>query len=209
MKKITIGRGRECDVRLSDESEKVSRKHAIITVSPLGKMKIYDTSSNGTSVNGQPVEKPEGKPLKRGDIVNFANTVDLDWNTVRNPYRKVWRWGGLFLIVAVFIIVIFWIGGETIMKYVSEPKTEKSIILKDSISPVDNSLRLETPKEKRSPGPRTTTLQKNSSSGISPSAKGNELNNTPAPTENNTQETNIINEESSSEELNRMIQNNK
>ena len=52
MRKITIGRGRECDIRLKDDTDTVSRKHAVLAVWPSGKMLIYDLSSTGTSVNG-------------------------------------------------------------------------------------------------------------------------------------------------------------
>lgn len=89
MKKITIGRGRECDVRLEDSTDLVSRRQAVIKVSPSGKMEIFDLSSNGTYVNGEKVEKPNGMPVKRGDVVNFAHVADLDWAQVKDPYRRV------------------------------------------------------------------------------------------------------------------------
>lgn len=151
MKKITIGRGRECDIRLSDDTDKVSRKHAVITVSPTGKMKIYDTSSNGTYVNGEPVIKPEGKPVKRGDAVNFAHMVDLDWEKVRNPYKSIWMGSGAFLIIVTAIAVIFWIfGGELIDRF-NGSLDQSSTMMKDSISPVNNTLKLETPTERPTP----------------------------------------------------------
>lgn len=164
MKKITIGRGRECDVRLSDNTDKVSRKHAVITVSPTGKMKIYDTSSNGTFVNGEPVIKPEGKPIRRGDNVNFARMVDLDWNMVKNPYKNIWLGSGAFLIIVLAIAVIFWIGGGTIVDKIMTPQEKITTEATDSISPVNDSLKLATPKEKRvpvyTPNPSKTEIKK-------------------------------------------------
>lgn len=101
MRKITIGRGRECDIRLKDDTDTVSRKHAVLAVWPSGKMFIYDLSSNGTSVNGVKVEKPNGYRVRRGDRVNFANLVDLDWNQVKNPYRTLNR-----ILVGLVVLVV-------------------------------------------------------------------------------------------------------
>ncbi|MBR2016634.1 MAG: FHA domain-containing protein, partial [Prevotella sp.] len=53
MKKLTIGRNNACDIIIPDTSDLVSRKQAVLTYSFLGKMVLYDTSNNGTYVNGQ------------------------------------------------------------------------------------------------------------------------------------------------------------
>lgn len=100
MKKIFIGRGSDNQVRIKDDSDKVSRRQAVIEVSFLGKMRIHDTSTNGTFVNGKPVEKPNGTPVKRGDKVDFAHVTNLDWNLVRDPYK------GLKIAVCVFVVVL-------------------------------------------------------------------------------------------------------
>lgn len=121
MKKVTIGRGRECDIRLSDDSDRVSRKHAVIAVSPNGKMQIYDLSSNGTFVNGVRVEKPDGYPVKKGDKVNFANLVDLDWSKYRNPYRKLW----IGVIVTLVLALIAAIAVPLSIKYMEEKASER------------------------------------------------------------------------------------
>lgn len=105
MKKITIGRGRECDIRLDDASDLVSRRQAVIRVSLSGKMEIFDLSSNGTFVNGEKVQKPNGMPIKRGDQINFAHVVDLDWNRVKDPYRKS-KMTALFVTLAVAVVAV-------------------------------------------------------------------------------------------------------
>lgn len=148
MKKITIGRGRECDVRLSDSTDKVSRRQAVITFSPTGKMMIYDTSSNGTFVNGERVEKPAGKPIKRGDNVNFAHLVDLDWDTVKNPYKPVWIWTSSILVVIIAAFIVCWFWGAAIMGNFSSSNTPATTVVTDSISPVNDSLKLETTQTK-------------------------------------------------------------
>lgn len=153
MKKITIGRGRECDIRLDDNTDKVSRRQAVITVSPIGKMMIYDTSSNGTYVNGEKVEKPIGKSIKRGDNINFAHLIDLDWDKVKNPYKRVWTMGGTFLTTIVVIAVVLFLFGDTIFSRGDERQQEAANVTAttDSVVPIDNNLTLQVPAETSTP----------------------------------------------------------
>ena len=88
MKKITIGRNNACDIIIPDTSDLVSRKQAVLSVSFFGKMTLYDTSNNGTYVNGQVIETGKGVRVTRKDKVNFAKIIDLDWNEVKDPYKK-------------------------------------------------------------------------------------------------------------------------
>ncbi|HEX4574021.1 MAG TPA: FHA domain-containing protein [Gemmatimonadales bacterium] len=69
--RIRLGRGRECEVRLSDESDIVSRVHAELTVGPSGALVVADAgSTNGTYVNGAPVTHP--MPVRLGDRVTLG-----------------------------------------------------------------------------------------------------------------------------------------
>lgn len=88
MKKIVIGRNNACDIIIQDTTDHVSRKQAVLAISFLGKMLLYDTSNNGTYVNGQRIESGKPTRVTRKDKVNFAQTADLDWNEVKDPYRK-------------------------------------------------------------------------------------------------------------------------
>lgn len=88
MKKIIIGRNNACDIIIQDTTDHVSRKQAVLAISFLGKMLLYDTSNNGTYVNGQRIESGKPTRVTRKDKVNFAQTADLDWNEVKDPYRK-------------------------------------------------------------------------------------------------------------------------
>lgn len=88
MKKVVIGRGRECDVVLADTSDLVSRKQAVILFTFFGKMTLYDTSSNGTFVNGQRLNKQQGIAVTRKDKINFGRVWELDWRDVKDPYRS-------------------------------------------------------------------------------------------------------------------------
>lgn len=144
MKRITIGRGRECDIRLEDSTDMVSRRQAVITVSPTGRMMIYDTSSNGTFVNGEKVEKPDGKVIKRGDQINFARVADLDWNQVKDPYRTMKISLAVILLAAVAVATLFIVFADRIGQ--KEPQEELRTEKADSIVHAD-SLKLQIPEE--------------------------------------------------------------
>ena len=110
MKKLTIGRNNACDIIIPDTSDLVSRKQAILTYSFWGKMVLYDTSNNGTYVNGQKLENGKGLRVTRKDKVNFARIADLDWNEVKDPYHKT----KLYSLICAAVVIIwhyFWDSG--------------------------------------------------------------------------------------------------
>ena len=88
MKKIIIGRNNACDIIIPDTTDLVSRKQAVLAIDFWGKMILFDTSNNGTFVNGQRIENGKGMRVTRKDKVNFAQVAELDWNQVEDPYRK-------------------------------------------------------------------------------------------------------------------------
>lgn len=146
MKRITIGRGRECDIRLEDSTDMVSRRQAIITFSPLGKMEIFDTSSNGTFVNGVKVEKPAGVIIRRGDQVNFAHVVDLDWSKVRDPYRFAKTIIGIIASTLIIITILYFALADTIEKaFNKETQIEDQPTAIES--PKADTLKLQIPEE--------------------------------------------------------------
>lgn len=108
MKRTAIGRGRECDIRIKDSSDKISRKQCVITTSFTGKMRIYDTSANGTFLKGERVPVPEGSPLKKGDSINFAHVTDFDWSSWKDPYRRL-KLTILTAFVAAAVIAVMFI----------------------------------------------------------------------------------------------------
>lgn len=103
MKKIIIGRNNACDIVIPDTSDIISRKQAVLTFSFWGKMTLFDTSNNGTYVNGQKLENGKGMRVTRKDKVNFARKVDLDWNEVKNPYHKMWLQCGAGVVSSLII----------------------------------------------------------------------------------------------------------
>lgn len=148
MKKITIGRGRDCDIRLDDSSDNVSRRHAIITVTPFGKMKLFDTSSNGTFVNGVKVEKNTGVRIRRGDNINFAHITDLDWNLVKDPYKSIKITSLIVLFVAIVIAAILIIMANRISNKEMSPEMNVSGLVEDSLTTSKkDTLILNVPKD--------------------------------------------------------------
>ena len=106
MKQLTIGRNNACDIIIPDTSDLVSRKQAVLTYSFWGKMVLYDTSNNGTYVNGQKLENGKGLCVTRKDKVNFARIADLDWNEVKDPYRKTKIISAICTLAMIVIAVV-------------------------------------------------------------------------------------------------------
>jgi len=107
MKTITIGRGEGCHIYIDDEL--MSRRHAIIKIPTFGGMEIVDMSKNGTFVNGVRLRPNVRFPVKRRDVVNFADVAQLDWSQVPDPmkYYKLGAAivGGLVvLLLAIFLL---------------------------------------------------------------------------------------------------------
>lgn len=104
MKVITIGRDPSCDIVINDPQ--ISRRHAIVRVSDTGKIEIVDLSSNGTSVNGNPLRKNVPYPVTRKNQVTFAGVSKLNWSDIPDP-AKLYRWIGLGLLglIAAAIII--------------------------------------------------------------------------------------------------------
>src|SRR5262249_34946758 len=67
---VILGRGDDCDVRISDQS--VSRRHARIELGPNGYFVIDLQSTNGTFVNNAPVTMSK---LADGDYLRAGNCI--------------------------------------------------------------------------------------------------------------------------------------
>ncbi len=67
---LRIGRGLAADLRLDEKS--VSRRHAIIDATGAGVRILDDRSSNGTIVNGTPVQQAE---LHNGDVIAVGRVL--------------------------------------------------------------------------------------------------------------------------------------
>ena len=104
MKVYTIGRENTCDIVMSDNTDVISRKHAILNVYASGKMTITDQSQNGTYVNGMRITPNTAVPVTRKDNVSLAHVATLDWNRVPKQVTIL-----QYIIIAVIAIIV--IGG--------------------------------------------------------------------------------------------------
>lgn len=121
MKTITIGRGDGCQIFIDDDL--ISRRHAILKISTFGKMEIVDMGKNGTFVNGIRLRPNVPVPVKRKDIISFANVSQLDWKQVPNPgiYYKI---GALIVGVILLLLVGLIVYRNVIETPKSKPTTD-------------------------------------------------------------------------------------
>lgn len=103
MKTYSIGRDLNCDIVINDSTDVISRRHALLNVTPSGKMTIIDQSSNGTYVNGIRISQNVPVPVTRKDIISLAHVAKLDWNQV--PKSNQWIKYAIAAVVAVAIIL--------------------------------------------------------------------------------------------------------
>lgn len=106
MKVLSIGRGEDCNIIISDMM--VSRRHAILKIYPMGKMEIVDMGQNGTFVNGVKLTPNVAYPVSRKDVVSFAHVRQLDWSQVPGD-MKYYRYGlfGLVIVIAISGVIGF------------------------------------------------------------------------------------------------------
>lgn len=166
MKTITIGRGDGCDILIDDY--RISRRHAILKVYTFGKMEIVDIGQNGTWVNGVKLKPGVPFPVKRSDVINFAEASQLNWSRVESPMKYVKIAGIIAAILVMLGLLIFWISSklsdsssEIEENSVTVVNSSEGTMMKDSIS-VQSPSSVEKPigetgtlKKKEKPVPRT------------------------------------------------------
>lgn len=149
MKKLIIGRNNACDIVIPDTSDLVSRKQAVLTYTFWGKMVLYDTSNNGTYVNGQKLENGKGFRVTRKDKINFARIVDFDWDEVKDPYRmaKISAAIGTLIIILAAIILVLWLSLPGEVLYSTPSKTEVVSDKGETVTTVQSQVVDERPKQ--------------------------------------------------------------
>ena len=113
MKVYSIGRETGCDIVINDSTDVISRRHAILNVTSMGKMTIVDQSHNGTYVNGIRIAPNVPVPVTRKDSVSFAHVARLDWN--RGPKSGEARKYAIIAVVALAVIAIAGFGIKAAM----------------------------------------------------------------------------------------------
>lgn len=134
MKVYSIGREHGCDIFINDNTDVISRRHAVLNVSPSGKMTIVDQSHNGTYVNGIRISPNVPVPVTRKDNISFAHVARLDWNMVPKSNSAILRYVviGVVALVAVIGGVVGYctLGGGS--------STDVSTVVADTIGKADS-----------------------------------------------------------------------
>lgn len=139
MKVYSIGREAGCDIVINDNTDVISRRHAVLNVTSSGKMTIMDISHNGTYVNGIRISPNVPVPVTRKDNISFAHVARLDWNRVPKPVSPM-RYA-IYGLIAILVVIGAVFGYKSISNDKHEPqKTEQA--------PVDSTL-LKKEKEKQ------------------------------------------------------------
>lgn len=105
-KEYLVGRWNEADIVINDESDQVSRRHAIVTRSLWGKIRLRDISANGTYLNGERLAPDREVTAHRSDKVSLAQVWDFDLRAVPDPYK------GLRILLIASLLALVAIGGS-------------------------------------------------------------------------------------------------
>ena len=153
MKVYSIGRETGCDILINDNTDVISRRHAVLNVSPTGKMTIVDQSQNGTYVNGIRISRNVPVPVTRKDNISFAHVARLDWGQVPSQHSAFVRYatiGGVA--VAILVGVVFGLtnteggtGGDSVAAQVADSIAKRdSIVRVNSIAKRDSIARVDS-----------------------------------------------------------------
>lgn len=133
MKVYSIGRESGCDIIINDSTDVVSRRHAILNVSPTGKMTIVDQSHNGTYVNGIKISPNVPVPVTRKDNISFAHVARLDWNLVPRSNAPM-RYAIIGVaVVAIIVGSVFGVKGLSELDWGKDGDSNPSALQVDTI----------------------------------------------------------------------------
>lgn len=138
MKIISIGSSKGCNIYI--DADGICKRHALIYIQPSGKMQIVDTSENGTFINGARIKSHVATPVKRRDIVTFANGQKLDWHKVPDPSKKVY-WVGATLVICLMCVAAFLLLQKS--EFSTIPESPIKYVLKDTCAAQSNSAPIE------------------------------------------------------------------
>lgn len=127
MKVYSIGREGGCDIVINDPSDVISRRHAVLNVSPSGKMTIVDQSTNGTYVNGMRINSGVPYPVTRKDSISFAHVARLNWDLIPSSNQTL-------KYAAIGVISLLLIGGIGFGSYrYLQDKPTPSVAAQDTV----------------------------------------------------------------------------
>ncbi|MBK8372969.1 MAG: FHA domain-containing protein [Saprospiraceae bacterium] len=109
IKTIKIGRHESNDYKLDPANEKTSRDHAILYIYKDGTMLLEDKSTNGTFINGNKILS-EKRPVKRDDLIKFADQERLDWNRIKLPKNNdIYKFVVGILLIGIFGLLSYFV----------------------------------------------------------------------------------------------------
>lgn len=123
MKKVRVGRALDCDIVIPDESDNVSRQHLVISFNLFGGMKLSDTSSNGTYINGRRMLKGTSIPVTPADEVKLGDNWILDWGQVKDPYKRIRR----LIVTMLSVLALAGIGAGIFFIFFHNPNKEEEL----------------------------------------------------------------------------------
>lgn len=82
MKRVTVGTSPSNDIIVNDKENYVSRKHGYFEIDN-DQITYFDTSTNGTILNGKRILK-KGVKIKYGTKIVFPDKSKFDWNELRS-----------------------------------------------------------------------------------------------------------------------------
>lgn len=145
MKTISIGRDTNCDIVMNDSTDVISRRHALLNITPSGKMSIIDQSSNGTYVNGIRISQNVPVPVTRKDTISFAHIAKLDWDLIPKSNQWVkYLIGGLIALLLI-ICIVFCLKSTTTTD--GQQPNDNETVAADSISKAQAEIRQDSLKK--------------------------------------------------------------
>lgn len=126
---IVIGRGQDCDIILDEHQ--VSRRHARLQYNPQGWTLVDLGSTNGTQINGQPLQAHSPHLLQPGDRVALGTTVlTLQQPAASEPELQERRQRGgphpALLIGGAVLIAVVLVGIVAVLVLSLQDKEEKT-----------------------------------------------------------------------------------
>lgn len=160
-KTYTIGRDTQCDIIINDQTDVISRVHAVLRMKGRKKITITDQSRNGTYINGIRMISNVEVPVSRNDVISFAHIRELDWSEVPGASSS---WGKYLLVSALAVFILAGIGYGIY---------RQSVRPADPVSPHDENTQTGLPVQKDTVI-RTDTVMKRDTVFIQPPSKKEE-----------------------------------
>lgn len=109
-KTIAIGRNAENDIVLDSKFSKTGRTHALLLMDKRCRFFLYDTSLNGSRINGIPVQRYQLTAVRyKRDKINFSGQCDLDWSKIPTPPVFCYYPASAYLLaLGLLIAILLW-----------------------------------------------------------------------------------------------------